>query len=256
MSAVAALSQRLRSGATVVSAWCAIPDPMVAGLLASEGFDTVTLDLQHGGYDVAAAMRAIPHVAAAGKPAAVRIPVRDFASASRLLDCGAAAVIAPMINTVEDAQAFAAHMKYPPIGTRSWGPMAAMAITGQGPDAYFAAANETSLAFAMVETREALRIVDDILAVPGIDGLFVGPADLSIALSGGAGIDPFHPEVEAALDHVARRARAAGKFAAVYAFAPERVGALFARGFHVCAVGMDIFYLRAGAQDILAKARG
>jgi 4-hydroxy-2-oxoheptanedioate aldolase len=255
MSPIAALGQRLRAGETVLSAWSAIPDPMVASLLAREGFDAVTLDLQHGGYDVAAAMRAIPAVAAAGKPAAARIPVRDFAAASKLLDSGAAAVIAPMINTVEDAHAFAAHMKYPPLGTRSWGPMGAMAITGQGPDAYFAGANATSLAFAMIETREALHIVDDILAVSGIDGLFLGPADLSIALSNGAGIDPLHPEVEAALDHVARRARASGKFAAVYAFTPDRVGAMFAKGFHVCAVGMDVGYLRAGAQGILAEAR-
>lgn len=254
MSPIGTLGRRLRSGETLVSAWSAIPDPMVAGLLAREGFDAVTLDLQHGGYDVASAMRAIPAVAAAGKPAAARIPVRDFAAASKLLDSGAAAVIAPMINTVEDAAAFAAHMKYPPVGTRSWGPMGAMAISGEGPDAYFAGANAASLAFAMIETREALGLVDAILAVPGIDGLFIGPADLSIALSNGAGLDPLHPEVAAALDHAARRARDAGKFAAVYAFTPDRVAAMFAKGFHLCAVGMDIGYLRAGAQGVLAGA--
>jgi 4-hydroxy-2-oxoheptanedioate aldolase len=256
MSPIAALGDRLRSGGTVLTAWSAIPDPLVVGIVAREGFDAVTLDMQHGSHDVGSAIRSIPAVAAAGKPAIVRVPVGDFASASRLLDAGAAAVIAPMINTVADARAFAAHMKYPPVGARSWGPVGAMALSGQGPDAYFAGANAASLAFAMVETREAMAILDDILAVPGIDGVFVGPGDLSIALSNGAGLDPHHPEVEAALDEVARRARAAGKFAAVYAFAPERAGALFARGFHVCAVGMDIGYLRAGAQDIIAKARG
>jgi 4-hydroxy-2-oxoheptanedioate aldolase len=255
MSPIAVLSRRLRGGETILSAWCAIPDPMVAGYLAREGFDAVTLDMQHGAFDVGAAIRAIPAIAAAGRPAAARIPVRDFATAARLVDAGAAAVIAPMINSVEDATAFAAHVKYPPLGARSWGPAGAVAITGQTPDDYFAAANATSLAFAMVETRESLAIVDDILAVPGIDGVFIGPADLSIALSGGAGIDPLHPEVDRALDHVVRRTRAAGKVAAVYAFTGDRAAAMFARGFPFCAVGTDIGYLRAGAQAAVAAAR-
>lgn len=256
MSPIAALATRLRAGETILSAWSAIPDPQIAAILAREGFDAVTLDMQHGGFDVATAAQAIPGIAAAGKPAAVRIPVGDFAAASRVLDAGAAAVIAPMINSAADAEAFADHMKYPPVGARSWGPMGAMALTGQDPDAYFAGANASSLAFAMVETRESLAVVDDILAVSGIDGLFIGPADLSIALSGGAALNPDHPEVERALDHVVSRARAAGKYAAVYAFTGDRAAAMLARGFHVCAVGMDIGYLRAGAQAVIAQARG
>lgn len=256
MSPIATLAARLRAGETVLSAWSAIPDPQVPAILARESFDAVTLDMQHGGFDVAAAARAIPGIAAAGKPTAVRIPVGDFAAASRLFDAGAAAVIAPMINTLAEARAFADYTKYPPVGARSWGPFGAMALTGQAPDAYFAGANGTSLAFAMVETRESLAIIDEILAVPGIDGLFLGPADLSVALSGGAGIDPDHPEVDHALDHAVRRARAAGKFAAVYAFTGDRAAAMFAKGFHVCAVGMDIAYLRAGAQGAIMAARG
>ena len=129
MPTVAALAECLKTGTPAFTAWCGIPEPAIAGLLAREDFDAVTLDMQHGGIDFSTALRAIPLVAAAGKPSAVRIPVGDFAAASRLLDAGASAVIAPMINTIEDARRFGSFMKYPPLGERSWGPHGALALT-------------------------------------------------------------------------------------------------------------------------------
>jgi 4-hydroxy-2-oxoheptanedioate aldolase len=227
----------------------------VPAALAAEDFDAVTLDMQHGVLDLAAAIRAIPMVAAAGKPALARIPVGDFASASKLLDNGASAVIAPMINTLEDARRFAAYMKYPPLGERSWGPAGALALSRMAMPDYLAQANGMALAFAMVETREALAILDDILAVPGLDGVLIGPGDLSIALSNGAEMNPLSPAVDRALDDVARRTRNAGKFAAVYATTGERARAMFAKGYHVCAVGSDLGYLKAGAKAMIQAAR-
>ena len=95
MAAITTLADRLRSGVPALAAWCGLPDPAIAGLLAREGFDAVVIDLQHGAIDFAATLRAIPLVAAAGKPALVRIPVGEFATASRVLDAGASAVISP-----------------------------------------------------------------------------------------------------------------------------------------------------------------
>jgi 4-hydroxy-2-oxoheptanedioate aldolase len=219
MSTVAALSQRLKSGSPVLSAWCGLPEPAIAGYLAREAFDAVTLDMQHGGIDLAATLRAIPLIAGAGKPAIARVPVAEFATASKLLDGGASAIIAPMINTLEDARRLAAFTKFPPVGERSWGPHPALALSGLGASHYFATANDFTLSFAMVETRKALDILDQVLAVPGIDGIFIGPSDLSIGLSGGRSLDPGSAEVEQALDHALSRARAAGKIAGVYAAA-------------------------------------
>lgn len=255
-SAAASLAGRLASGKPLLSAWCGLPEPGVAGLLAREGFDAVTLDMQHGTIDLAACARAIPLVAAAGKPAIARIPVGEFATASRLLDAGASGIIAPMINTVEDARRLASFAKYPPVGERSWGPHPAMALTGLGPDPYFAGANGFTAALAMVETREALAIVDDILAVEGVDGIFVGPSDLSIALSRGASLDAESPAVEEALDHALARTREAGKRIGVYAATGERAGALARRGFDLVAVASDGSLLRLGAAAALKAARG
>lgn len=253
---VAALADRLRAGSPAFTAWCGIPEPAVAGLLAREAFDAVTLDMQHGAIDLGTTIRAIPVIAGAGKPAIARIPVGEFATASKLLDAGASGVIAPMINTLEDARRFGAFMKFPPLGERSWGPHGAIALSGLRPNDYFAKANGFSLGFAMVETREALAIVDEILGTPGIDGIFIGPSDLSIALSDGGAVDPLAAEVEQALDHALARARSANRLAAVFAHTGERAGQLAAKGYDLIAVATDTLLLRAGAEAALKAARG
>src|SRR3954468_12242891 len=256
MSSVTALPQRLKQGSPVVTAWCGIPEPAIAGILAREAYDAVTLDMQHGTYDLAAVARAIPLIAAAGKPAMARIPVGEFQTASKLLDAGASGIIAPMINTVEDARRFVSFMKFPPMGERSWGPLGSLMLTGLEPADYLKQANAFSLAFAMIETREALADIDAILAVPGLDAIFMGPSDLSITLSRGERLEVAGAQVEEALKHAQDRAKAAGKIAGVYAPTGERAAEFIARGFQFIALGSDTTCLRMGAQGALKAARG
>ena len=162
------LAARLRAGESLYTAWSAIPEPLVSEFLARSAFDAVTLDMQHGCHSTESVLRGIAAIKLAGKPAVVRIPVGRFDMASRSLDFGAAAVIAPMVNSLADARAFAASMKFPPVGERSWGPTRLLALHGI-PDAqaYLASANRDTLAIAMIETRAAEAILDDILAVDG-----------------------------------------------------------------------------------------
>ena len=239
------------------AAWCGLPAPAVPAALArGTGFDVVVLDMQHGAIDFAAAVEAVPLVAAAGKPAIVRIPVGATATASRLLDAGAAGIIAPMVNSAADAEAFVAAVKYPPVGERSWGPGGAVAIAGVDGPTYFARANGWTVALAMVETREALDRLDEILAVPGLDGIFIGPSDLSISLSGGDRLDPEGDEVHAAIDRALAAAKGAGRRAGIYAITGERAADYRRRGFDLVAIAGDGHYLRAGAEHCLAAARG
>jgi len=249
------LARGLSARSGVLSAWIGVNDAAVADALARESFDAVTLDMQHGGVDFVGAARSILAVALAGKPTIARVPVGDFAGASRLADAGAAAVIAPMINSAEDARRFAEFMKFPPLGRRSWGPRAALALTGLIGPAYLHSANAMTLAIAMIETREALEALDDILATPGIDGVFVGPSDLSIALNRGAVVDPHGADVEAALSRIAERAHAHGKFAGLFCLDGARAKAALARGFGLCSVSTDLILLRAAARLELAAAR-
>src|SRR5829696_8867560 len=154
MSSVSALPERLKNSSYVLTAWCGIPEPAVAAILARESYDAVTLDMQHGTYDLASVVRAIPLIAAASKPAIARIPVGEFQTASKLLDAGASGIVAPMINTVEDARRFVSFMKFPPVGERSWGPLGSMMLSGLQPADYLKQANGFSITLAMIETRE------------------------------------------------------------------------------------------------------
>lgn len=247
---------RLAGDAPVLSAWVGMGEPQIASILARSDFDAVTFDMQHGAIDFAAVVQAAPLVMAAGKPAVARIPVGALSTASRLLDAGLAAVIAPMINSVDDARQLAACCKFPPVGGRSWGPGESRHASLLDSAGYLAHANRLLPTFAMVETREALAILDDILAVDGVDGVFVGPADLSIALSGGVRIDPMADEVNEALAHVATRCRAVGKTPCVYAVTAERARELAGMGFAFVAISGDGTLLRAAADDAVAVARG
>lgn len=252
---VGKLSKTLSAEAPAFAAWVGMNEAAVSEALAREGFDAVILDMQHGALDFAGAARAILAVALAGLPTIVRAPVDDFATASRLIDAGAAGVIAPMVNSRVDAERFASFAKFPPIGERSWGPGAALPLSGLDTQAYLASANGLVQAIAMIETREALEALDDILAVTGIDGVFIGPADLSIALNGGAKWDPRGAPVLEAAAQVVARAKAHDKYAGMFCYDGSDASAMAELGFKLCSVGSDGAFLRAAARAELAAAR-
>ena len=243
-----ALARRLRAGETVFSAWCTMASPLVAEQIARDGFSTVVLDQQHGLWDTATLIAAVAALHHAGSSPVVRVPLADFAMVSRALDFGAEAIIAPMINSAADARLFAAVAKYPPLGERSWGPIRAMQLQGRSePVEYLPEANEGTLTLAMIETATALSNVDAIAATPGIDALFVGPYDLSTALSAGKAQDVTAPEVERAIDQICAAAKKAGKIPAIYCRDAERAKAMAKRGFRFIAVGSDHGLVRGGA---------
>lgn len=253
----ASLADRLRAGEPLLSGWVTIPEPLIAELVARSAFDCVTLDMQHGLQDTASVMRAIGSIAFGGKAAIVRLEVGGFAMASRALDMGAQAVIAPMINTVADARALVAATKYPPIGERSWGPVRAMTVLGI-PDmpTQLKVANRSTLALAMIETRQALDVLDDILAVEGLDGVFMGPSDLSVTLSNGEKIAPTEAWLDDPIKLIADRTRAAGKIAGAFAVNGQRARFFHSLGFSLVALGGDQIYLAEGMKAMIASARG
>jgi 4-hydroxy-2-oxoheptanedioate aldolase len=218
-----ALARRLRAGETVYGAWCMIGSPVVAETIAREGF------------------------AAVG----------DFAMASRALDFGAEGIIAPMINSAEDARQFAAAAKYPPLGERSWGPLRAMPLQGHNaPVDYLRDANNGTLTFAMVETATALANVDAIAATPGIDGLFVGPYDLATALSSGTAQDVQAQHVDEAIDRICSAANKANKISAIYCRDAESAVAMAKRAFRFIIAGNDLTTLRAATAAQLKLLKG
>ena len=245
----------LKTNGEALWAWVTVNEPGVAEWLAREPFDAVALDMQHGGIDFEGATRSIQGVALAGKPTIVRVPVGGFALASQLLDSGASGIVAPMINSGSDAQRLVEHVKFPPLGQRSWGPRKALPLSGLEPTAYLNAANAMTQAIAMIETRAALDALDDILKVEGVDGVFVGPSDLSIALSGGKGVEPRGEALMIEARRVAEHAKARGKYAAMFCFDGADARAMLALGYRVCTIASDQALMRAAAQRELAAAR-
>jgi 4-hydroxy-2-oxoheptanedioate aldolase len=252
------LARRLAAGETVYTGWCAaMPSPVVAETIAREGFPAVTIDQQHGLWDQAGTVAGIAAIRAGGAAPVVRIPLGAFAIASRVLDCGAEGVIAPMINNVADAKAFVGATKYPPLGERSWGPARSMTIAGiTDPKMYLREANSAVVTFAMIETREAMSNLDAIAGTAGIDVLFVGPSDLSIGLSDGNELDPHSKTVENALDKIVAACRKAGKIAGLYCANAERAAACAKRGIRFMAVNSDLGFLRAGTAAQLKTLKG
>ena len=251
------LAKKLHAGETVYSGWCGLPYPLVAETLARDGFAAVTIESQHGLWDVGGILNGIAAVRQGGGAPIVRVPLNDFALVSRALDFGAEGIIAPMINTAADARAFAAAAKFPPIGERSWGPHRAMTLGGVSDmGTYLREANENIITLAMIETRTSLQNFEAIITTPGIDGFFLGPSDLSIALSDGKTVDPLSKEVEGHLDTLIAGAQKAKKIPGAYCHSAERAAALAKRGVRFLAVSSDLSMLRAGAAAALKVLKG
>ena len=243
------LARALRAGETVFSGWCSLPYPIVAETIGREGFAAVTLEAQHGLWDVNALLTGVAAVRQGGAAPVVRVPVADFALVSRALDFGAEGIIAPMINTAADARAFAAAAKYPPVGERSLAGLADQSV-------YLREANDNVITLAMIETRTALGNLEAIVDTPGIDGLFLGPSDLSIALSDGKSLDPLSKDVERELDRIVAASQKAGKIPGAFCHTAERAAALQKRGMRFLAVMSDLAMLRAGIGAALKVLRG
>lgn len=243
------LAAKLRGGEEIITAWSLLPVPILAEFFGRSGYEAVTLDFQHGMHDIASVRDGFASLALGGSHRISRIPVDDFATASRLLDMGAEAVIAPMINSRDDAQAFVDFMKYPPIGKRSWGPHRGAMLQGMTIPDYLARANDETLALAMIETPEALSALDDILAVPGLDGVFVGPADLSLTLSNGSSLDPAGAGTAETAARIAKTVRDAGKIAGIFCVSADMVQQSRQVGYQLMAFGSDVqLFLEAAEQ--------
>ena len=236
---------------TLYTAWSSLRSPELVEVLARSGLEGVALDCQHGGWDSAHLFAGIAAIAAARQPIIVRVPLDGYGEVSKALDLGAQIVIAPMVNNVSDARRYAACAKYPPLGARSWGPNRALMLSGTTPADYLARANDETCLLVMIETREALANLDDILAVPGVDGVFVGPSDLSVTLSDGRRIGPTEPDVIDVARTVLGASRRYEKLAGVFAITPEGARDYGGMGYDLVAVASDAILLKAGVRAAL-----
>jgi 4-hydroxy-2-oxoheptanedioate aldolase len=248
-----ALRGMLRDGSCATTAWVSMPSTYLAEVLSHCGFDAVTIDLQHGMFALDQAVALLQAVSAGPAVPMARCARLDEAEIGKLLDAGAYGIICPSIDRAEDCERFVAACRYPPIGARSYGP--ARGLLYGGPD-YVSSADATIMTWAMVESVTALDHLDAILAVPGLDGVYVGPNDLALSLGlPPGGLEP-PPAVEQALAAVLAAAHARG--VAVGAFCPTASMArrLATDGFDLVTAGNDVTMMRDAASGRLAEIRG
>lgn len=236
-----------------LGAWAMIPCATVAEAIARTGFDFVCIDMQHGLMDYGGALAMVQAVDLGGAIPVVRVPWNEPGIIGRVLDAGALGIVVPMIDSVEDAASAVAACRYAPAGRRSFGPLRVGLRDGP---TYFEGANARIAVIAMIETRAALRVIDDIVALPGIDAAFVGPFDLSVALGLPPGDNDGNPLFDDALGQVldaCRRHRKAAGILANRAVSARRI----AQGFQFVSVTSD-FPAFAGAMvaDLAAARAG
>ena len=243
-------------GEPFLFSWMTMPSSHLAGQLARLPIEGVCLDLQHGMIGFSDAVDMIAAISNAGRPAIVRVLWNEPGLIGQSLDAGAAAVIVPMVNSKAQAEAVVKAAKYPPLGGRSWGGYTAFQTYGMSPADYLKQANTITQVFAMIETQAALDAVEEIAAVPGLDGLFVGPSDLSIALSKGAGIDKTAKYTLDAMKLIAAAAQKNNLVAGAFAGSADVIKTYAAMGYTFMAGAVDVDLLQAGAENLMKAVKG
>jgi 4-hydroxy-2-oxoheptanedioate aldolase len=241
-----------RNDQAVVNGWLAVANSFSAEVMAHQGWDSLTIDLQHGVVDYQAMVGMLQAISTTPTVPVVRVPWLEPGIIMKTLDAGAYGVICPMINTREDAQKLVAWSHYAPRGTRSFGPVRATLYAGAD---YAALANDTIVTFAMIETAQALDNLDSILSVEGLDAIYIGPSDLSLALGCKPVFDDVDAPVAQAIDHILARARAHGLQAGIHNGRPDVARARIAKGFRFTTVSSDARIMAAGSQDLLTAMR-
>lgn len=242
--------ERWRAGEVALGGWLAVPSAFSAEVMAYRGFDYICLDMQHGVIDYQVAVNMLQAMSATNATPFVRVPGNDFALINRMLDAGAMGIIIPLINTQEEALRAVSACRYHPEGTRSMGPT--RIAVAAGPE-YASRANREIACIPMIETRQALNNLDEILQVPGIDAVYVGPSDLSLTLDLPPALDNGGAYEEARL-RVAELCQAHGVIAGIHAEAALTQKHASA-GFQMITVSVDFKAMLNAADADLRMAR-
>jgi 4-hydroxy-2-oxoheptanedioate aldolase len=234
------------SGKPALGGWCSMPGSFSAELMANQGWDVITIDTQHGVIGYSEMLQMLQAISTTDATPLVRVAWNQPGEIMRALDSGAYGIICPMINNAAECAAFVEACRYPPDGFRSSGPTRAAVYGGAD---YLAKANGEMLTFAMVETAQGLANVEAIVATPGLDGVYIGPSDLSLSLGGPPGQDSDAPELMKAFDAILAACKAAGVRTAVHTASVAYSQKMIGRGFDLVTVGADTRFLMSGRRE-------
>ena len=240
----------------IINSWMSSNSPFCAEVLAESGYDSITVDLQHGLNDYKDALSIFQAIGRYPVCPMARVPWLDPQIIMKILDAGSMGVICPMINTAKQAEEFVSYMRYPPLGQRSYGPTRAIYSAGES---YWENANSEILALAMIETKESFKNIRSIVTTKGLSGIYIGPSDLSIGLSDGQlkpGLDRTEPEIVSAIQTILNEAKMAKIFAGIHCATAEYAAKAISWGFDMVTVHSDVRLLAEVATRTVKNTRG
>ena len=245
-----AFKDALASNERQLGLWCSLCSPIGAEILAGAGFDWIVVDGEHAPNDIPLLVTQLQSMRGGTAEPVFRVPWNEPVIVKRALDAGARSLLVPFVQNAEEARRAVAAARYPPLGIRGVAVVPRANDYGRIRD-YHRNAHLTTCILVQLETRAALKEIEGIAAVEGVDGMFIGPSDLA-ADFGHLG-NPKHPDVEAAIKEAAQRIRAAGKSAGTLSGNLDDVEPLFAMGFNFTAAGSDVGLLARGAESVAAR---
>jgi 4-hydroxy-2-oxoheptanedioate aldolase len=247
------LKARLKSGKACINAWLAIPSGFSAEVMAQCGFDSVTVDMQHGVQDYLSMVQCFQAMHGHPVTSLVRVPWNEPGIIGKVLDGGAWGVIYPMVNTSAEAKAPASAYLYPPAGKRSNGPIRA-ARYGEA-SMYQTIANDEVIIVPMIETQEAIDNIDAILDVPGISGIYIGRSDLGFSLGLKPALDREEPEIFPIYEKLVKATAERGQFAGIHNATGAYAARMIAMGFRFVTIANDSGLMARAAREQIAVTR-
>ncbi|MDE2572846.1 MAG: 2,4-dihydroxyhept-2-ene-1,7-dioic acid aldolase [bacterium] len=245
------------NGDAAINGWLTLPSSFSAEIMAHAGWNSITIDMQHGLIDYQTAVHMLQAISTTEITPLARVPWNDPGIIMKTLDAGAMGVICPMINSREEAEPLVQACRYPPKGQRSSGPIRASLYCGSD---YQVHANDSVIVFAMIETKAAVDRLDDILSTPGLDAIYIGPADLSFSLTGRFGFDHAEGTVQFdAIKAILAAAKRHGVVAGIHTGSPEYAAKMIGMGFALATINSDAKLLEEAARAAVAAvhaARG
>jgi len=244
--------QNLKNGKPILNGWLSIPNSFTAEAMANMGWDTITIDLQHGQNDYTSSISMLQAISNSSSTPLARVPWNEPGIIMKMLDLGVLGIIAPMINTKEDCEKFVSYCRYPPEGQRSFGPMRAQLQYGTD---YFEKANNAITTFAMIETQESINNLDQILSVPNLDGVYIGPADMSISYGLKPKFDVKEEPIYSNIKLVANKSKEYNKIAGIHngtiAYAKEMLDL----GYKFITISSDFRAMTTFSQNIVDEMK-
>ena len=242
-------------GKTVLNGWLSVPNTFTAEIMAEQDYDSLTIDLQHGLVGLDTMLPMLQAIRASGVTPLVRVPWLEPIHIMKTLDAGAYGIICPMINNRTNAEDLVSWVRYPPLGVRSFGPTRAKFSAGPG---YAQEANEEIICMAMIETEQALTNLEEIITTPGLDGIYIGPADLSFSLSRGRlppGFDREEPEILEAIQLIVDTTRAKEKRIGLHNGTVDYALRALDWGLDLVTISSDASMLAEAASQTVARFR-